>query len=172
MADASAMLKTPSTQLTLERRLRERPTHIKPQHGRNYTKLSSSYGLGPTNSFYPDDRDADRTVVIFSADGIMKILGYPSKKELRKPVDEFLRKRKWVCDVESICLGATFAVAATNGLDITRRVNFQVDIDLFLALLCSVSAAAHFREFACWLSLLVSHMKMRSPTSLQAVSKF
>ncbi|GMH43796.1 hypothetical protein BSKO_11730 [Bryopsis sp. KO-2023] len=89
------------------------------------TRISSSRPGGLEANFFGDSDAPDESVLVFTPDGVVRILGKPSKTALRLRVDEMLKEGMPISDADAICLGATFAVSATNGQDITRRMNFQ-----------------------------------------------
>lgn len=94
--------------------------------GRRARGRALCLGMGPKEFFVHGPEDVEPNIFVLTPEGSMRILGKLSRAEMKRPVDRMLEKGTVLCDVGSLCLGATFMVAATNGLDVTRRMNFQV----------------------------------------------
>lgn len=69
----------------------------------------------------------DCVVLLLNSSGIVQIPARVSARDLRAPIQRILEKYPMpIAQDQGICMAGTFWVAASNGIDLKRRIHFQV----------------------------------------------
>ena len=78
--------------------------------------------------FFEDEGGTDETVVfLLKTGGVVQIPPRLSASDLRQPIQHILEKHPLpLAEEQGICVAGTFWVAASNGIDIQRKIHFQV----------------------------------------------
>ena len=84
----------------------------------------------PGHVFFEDEGGMDEAVVLLlKTGGIVQIPPRLSASDLRQPIQHILEKHPLpLAEEQAICMAGTFWVAASNGVDIQRKIHFQVSI--------------------------------------------
>jgi len=83
------------------------------------------------HSLFPEDDEIrqDHCLYIISNAGVLHIPSHKTKSEMRRSLSERVLHKIQLPNIEEqgICMAGTFSVAASNGIDIKRKVHFQVN---------------------------------------------
>lgn len=95
------------------------------------------------HSLFPEDEEIrqDHCLYIISDAGVLHIPSHKTKSEMRRSLSDRVLRKIQLPNVEEqgICMAGTFSVAASNGIDIKRKVHFQVTIIIIINLTLSLT---------------------------------